>query len=277
MSKGNDRQHFEEYRFQTRVKHDILAAYLPSYYHILKGRERNLVLIDGFAGRSTYSDENGELVAGSPLRVLRLIANHSDLAEKVSTFFIEHDKTTFAELEKRTQAFYAKEKKIRRPQCVHGKFADVVGEILKSVDGNLAPTFLFVDPCGIDGANFNTISSVMACDKCEAFIFFNIEGIRRTAGLDKLSDTLIELMGSKQKAMSLCADLKASGDPAERETIILNHYRAALRQIGVNYIIPFRVEHEEGEEDQPLLDPCLKTSPGFSDYEERNVAARPNF
>ena len=33
MAKGNDREHFEDYRPQTQVKHSILAAYLPAYYH----------------------------------------------------------------------------------------------------------------------------------------------------------------------------------------------------------------------------------------------------
>jgi len=44
MSKGKDRAHFEDYREQTQVKHSILAAYLPAYYHILKRWSNNLVL-----------------------------------------------------------------------------------------------------------------------------------------------------------------------------------------------------------------------------------------
>ena len=50
MAKANDRKHFEDYREQTQVKHEILAAYLPAYYHILKQSSKNLVYIDGFAG-----------------------------------------------------------------------------------------------------------------------------------------------------------------------------------------------------------------------------------
>src|ERR1051325_7888363 len=50
MTKGKDREHFEDYREQTQIKHSILAAYLPAYYHILKGSNDNLIYIDGFAG-----------------------------------------------------------------------------------------------------------------------------------------------------------------------------------------------------------------------------------
>jgi three-Cys-motif partner protein len=73
MGKDRDRDHFEVYREQTQVKHEILAAYLPAYFHILKARNRNLLFIDGFAGRGTYTrTDTGEKVDGSPLRALNL-------------------------------------------------------------------------------------------------------------------------------------------------------------------------------------------------------------
>src|SRR5262249_28944072 len=35
MTKANDREHFEDYRAQTQVKHEILAAYLSPYFQIV--------------------------------------------------------------------------------------------------------------------------------------------------------------------------------------------------------------------------------------------------
>ena len=40
MAKSNDREHFEDYRQQTQVKHEILVAYLPAYYHILNREKK---------------------------------------------------------------------------------------------------------------------------------------------------------------------------------------------------------------------------------------------
>ena len=51
MASSDDKKHFEDYREQTQVKHDILAAYLRPYFHILKARSNNLIYIDAFAGR----------------------------------------------------------------------------------------------------------------------------------------------------------------------------------------------------------------------------------
>jgi three-Cys-motif partner protein len=265
MAKSNDREHFEDYREQTQLKHEILAAYLPAYYHILKQWDKNLLFIDGFAGRGTYTKkETGETFDGSPLRALKLIAETPDFAKKVSAIFIESDKLLFNQLEQTVAKFYKDHPKIREPACLHGTFSDRVQEILKEVDGKLAPTFLFVDPCGVSGTCFETIRAVMNCDKCEAFIFFNIDGVRRIAGLDQLSDVLVELMGSKDRAKSLYDALRATNDVAEREQLIVAHYRAALREdIGAEYTIPFRVEHENKQTTSHYLIHATKHPLGF--------------
>ena len=154
MAKLNDRAHFEDYREQTHVKHEILAAYLPAYFHILKSGNKNLLYIDGFAGRGTYTKAStGEAVDGSPLRALKLIAGHQDLSDKVSTIFIESDEVLFQQLDQAVSAFYEEHHEIREPACLSGTFADRVKEVLTIVEGNLAPTFLFVDPCGVSGTN----------------------------------------------------------------------------------------------------------------------------
>src|SRR5437879_2953932 len=129
MAKGDDREHFENYREQTRVKHEILAAYLPAYYNVLKVRSKNLVFIDGFAGRGTYTrKETGETVNGSPLLALELIAANKDFAERVSTVFIESDDFLFAQLDRNIQTFYAQHSDIRKPICLKGTFSDRVIE-----------------------------------------------------------------------------------------------------------------------------------------------------
>src|ERR1051326_8578928 len=88
MTQGKDREHFEDYREQTQVKHSILAAYLPAYYHILKRSSKNLVYIDGFAGPGSYvQSQTGKTFDGSPLLALQLIADNEDFSRQVRTIF----------------------------------------------------------------------------------------------------------------------------------------------------------------------------------------------
>jgi hypothetical protein len=128
----------------------------------------------------------------------------------------------------------------------------------------LAPTFLFVDPCGVDGASFNTIRAVMENDKCEAFVFFNIDGIRRIAGLPALSSVLVELMGSKERAETLYNKLRTATNATQREEIILSEYcRGLNEELGARYVIPFRVEHEDKQKASHYLIHATKHPLGF--------------
>src|SRR6185369_12684605 len=107
MPRANDREHFQDYREQTQIKHSILAAYLPAYYHILKGSNDNLVYIDGFAGPGCYQQAASEKVFdGSPILALQLIASRDDFSKKVSTIFIESDPILFAQLAGRVENFH---------------------------------------------------------------------------------------------------------------------------------------------------------------------------
>jgi three-Cys-motif partner protein len=96
---------------------------------------------------------------GSPLLALQMIADNAKFAERISTIFIEHDEDMFPELKKRVDAFYRDHPQIREPQCLFGTFTQQVDALLSSLQGNLAPTFLFVDPCGVSGVSLRTIKS----------------------------------------------------------------------------------------------------------------------
>jgi three-Cys-motif partner protein len=266
MAKGDDKEHFQDYREQTQVKHSILAAYLPAYFHILKQSNSNLVYIDGFAGPGAYVQaETGESFDGSPILALRLVASTEDFSKQVSTIFIESDDVLFNQLKDRVESFYKEHPNIRKPIYRLGVFSYTLTEILGKLGGKLAPTFLFVDPCGVSGASFNTIRAVMENDKCEAFIFFNIDGVRRILGLPALSQVVVDLMGSEDRAMAVYEKIRANGNVGEREEIILSEYCNALREeMGAKYIIPFRVEHEDKKKTSHYLIHATKHPLGFS-------------
>ena len=105
----------------------------------------------------------------------------------------------------------------------------------------------------------------MNCDKCEAFIFFNIDGVRRIAGLEKRSPVLVELMGSENRADDLYNALRSTDDIYKREEIILSHYRQALAEdIGAKYTIAFCVEHEDQKKTSHYLIHAAKHPLGFA-------------
>jgi three-Cys-motif partner protein len=264
---GNDRKHFEDYREQTRVKHEILSAYLPVYFTILSTRHKNLVFIDGFAGPGTYKEpETGTSHNGSPIRALEVIAGKKELAERVQTIFIENDKELFSQLKDKVEDFHEKHPEIKKPLCRPGTFSSRVQEILNSLKRELAPTFLFVDPCGIEGASMNTIRAVMAFQRCEVFIFFNLDGVRRVAGLGGSgpSPALVDLMGSSERAQALCDARRMRTSVVDGDELTVSHYRRVLvEDVGAKYVVPFRVEHEDDRKASHYLIHATKHPLGF--------------
>jgi spore photoproduct lyase len=97
VAKPNDREHFEDYRAQTQVKHEILAAYLAPYFQIVGKTNKNLLYIDGFAGPGAYTKaDTGETFDGSPLLALKLIAGNDRFPRRSRRCLSRRTNTSFA-------------------------------------------------------------------------------------------------------------------------------------------------------------------------------------
>lgn len=116
---ANDREHFADYREQTRVKHAILEKYITVYFRLLSWQS-NLIYIDGFAGRGTYDDPESPSgrADGSPIRALKKLTTYPELASKVTTVFIEQDEGLVHELELAVATTCSSAPNLRTPQGV---------------------------------------------------------------------------------------------------------------------------------------------------------------
>jgi three-Cys-motif partner protein len=247
---ANDRAHFEEYREQTRVKHEILEKYLNAYLHILKRSNKNLAYIDGFAGPGAYSDAAGSQFDGSPMRALKLIAGNPDFAQRVSTVFFEKDKQLFDPLDQRVGQFFAANKHIREPTRENCTFQHGLEPLIRHFEHqsgvDLAPTLLFVDPCGVGGVVHDLLVRFMKNGGCELFVFFNVEGVKRILGLAKLGPTLSEVFGSESEAVAAQQVLARCGTSGEKESALVAFYYGLLkRTIGTDFVTGFRVERDD--------------------------------
>lgn len=232
MSKSDD-NHFESYREQTKFKHEVLTAYLPAYFQVLQRQHHNLSFIDGFAGRGYYI-ENGERHPGSPVLAMKLIAENPELCSRVICGFVEVDPEYYAELEKAV----AEQSKIlplaKKPQTFNSDFAGFMTKLrehLATTKKGLAPTFLFVDPCGVEGVRLSDLAEVLSREFCELFLFLNYDGINRIAGAAAKtgsSPTLAALFGSQSRVEELMLALAKVNSPLAREEVILDRFSKGL-------------------------------------------------
>lgn len=248
--KTKDRHHFDTYREQTRVKHIIVEKYISAFFTILKKPYSKLYYIDGFAGKGTYNQSDDSKANGSPLRALEVIANSSELANVVTPVFIEKDDSLLDHLKIAVQKFLEDNKNINQPRFRSGNFNEKLNEIIDffiNKGKRLPPTFLLVDPCGVDGVSFNVLKKFLDIPSCEVFMFFNIDGLRRIVGLkNQKSETLITLLGSEEKASELIKLVDLCINPEEREVTLLQYYLSNIKEnTKVEFVAPFRVEFED--------------------------------
>ena len=262
MASSNDQENFESYRLQTQVKHQILSDYLPAFYEVLKGYRERLGFIDAFAGRGSYDADDGK-VPGSPIRALKIISDKPAFRGKVRAAFIEKDDTLVEALRDEVEAFRKHHPEVSAPLILPGEFAQQVEAALAHI-GPGAATFAFIDPCGVRGTSFDAIRRIMENDAHEAFVFFNIDGLRRTAGLVDQSDVIEEVLGSKEEASKVHAKFQAIDNADEREQYLLGAYRDVVREkMGVDFFLPFGVEAEKRQLTSHYLIHLTKNKTGF--------------
>jgi three-Cys-motif partner protein len=267
-----DREHFLSYRRQTEVKHTILEKYLPAYFNILKTHHGKLFYIDAFAGKGYYWDESsGERFPGSPIRALEALTKQAKIAARLTLYLSEKDPENFRDLDVAVRAFIGTHAGVPAPRLLHASFQQLIQHLEREIGGPLAqrlpPTFLFVDPCGISGAPLKDIARIVSVEHCEAFVFFNMDGLRRTAGLwtqGTPSSTICDLYGSREAAEVLCQRLAQTDDPDASEEFALSHYRTCLAShTGAGWILPFRIESETRAITSHYLIHVSKSALGF--------------
>src|SRR5436190_24112517 len=84
------------YHTPTEKKHQILKSYLDAWYPILGSWNGRLVVVDGFAGRASYSPRPSmeiqnpdDEISGSPLIMLKSLIEHDRFKEgKLGSEFV---------------------------------------------------------------------------------------------------------------------------------------------------------------------------------------------
>lgn len=266
----SDREHFESYRPQTLAKHKILKDYIAVYFQILKQDEERIYYVDGFAGRGTYTADDGSQIPGSPRRALDLIASNPELAAKVRTIFIEKDEKLFAQLRGSFRSFHEEYPNVDPPHLANKTFSSEMTNILDRWEERriaIPPMFVFVDPCGVDGVDFSMIRRLLRSQrKTEIFLFFNVDGVGRILGLrENMGPTLARLLGSADRAVELARRVNAAPTTVEREKTIIQYYEDLVRaDTPGKYVVSFQVEREDRRKTSHYLVHVAQHPRGFA-------------
>lgn len=149
-------------------------------------------VIDLFAGRGNYTDQNGGPVSGSPLIFLETVANKKSKIKqniKIELFLVEKDKGNFKCLKENVCKFIDNNPCIR--DVVEVKyFNDDCNKVVKNITSQVKntpkhPLFVLIDPWGLQ-IKKSTMEEIIKLKNPKDIMFnYILEGVRRTSGIAK--------------------------------------------------------------------------------------------
>ena len=230
---------FNEAKEQSAVKAAIVSKYFFAWAKVIipwakKGGGR-IAYIDLFAGPGRYDDGT----VSTPLLVLEKAIQDDDLRQMLMAIFNDADAAHCHALEQAIRSLPGIESLTHKPQ-VHNQ--DVGIEIISMFEKmKLVPTLFFIDPWGYKGLSLRLINSVLRNWGCDCIFFFNYNRISMGLPNEAVEDHMNALFGS-DRADALRPTLRDLS-PTDRELAIVAALCDALREMGGEYVLPFRFHH----------------------------------
>jgi three-Cys-motif partner protein len=246
----------------TKAKHVILRKYLQAWMRIMTlgwNYSKKAVIIDGFAGPGEY--EGGE--DGSPIIILKECINYLEQfpnnRPQLRFIFIEQDYDRFLNLKaKVAELFNVTTDDIETPFIpeqydylriflLNDSFEKAMSSLLAKTNGNMAPTFAFIDPFGFKDTPYYLIEQLNKNDKSEVFVNFMYEDINRFLKLPSLQEHYHRLFGT-EKWMDILKHI--DNYTAEQRRFFLHSlYKEQLHQAGFKYVLSFEMKNERNATD----------------------------
>lgn len=235
---------FEEQKEQSLIKARIVEKYFWVWSKVIiatvkrRSSQPKIAYIDLFAGPGRYEDGS----KSTPIKVLEKAIAVPDLRNMLVSLFNDADSKNVNSLQQAINSISGIEKLKYRPQVLNNEIGENIVKMFE--DRNLVPTLFFVDPWGYKGLSLKLINSVVKNWGCDCIFFFNYNRINMGLANSSVEEHMNALFG-QERANQLRKRLKPLKSQ-ERELTIVEEICEALREMGGEYVLPFRFKHESG-------------------------------
>jgi three-Cys-motif partner protein len=237
---------FDEQKEQSLIKARIVEKYfwvwakvvIPTLKSKRSASEPRIAYIDLFAGAGRYKDGS----KSTPVKVLETAIADPDMRNMLVSIFNDADAENVNSLQKAIDSIPGIENLKYRPQILNHEVGDNVVKTFQ--ERRLVPTLFFVDPWGYKGLSLQLINSVVKDWGCDCIFFFNYNRINMGLSNDAVKEHMNALFG-KVRADQVREKLNKLS-PQERELSVVEAICEALKEMGGQYVLPFRFRHEIG-------------------------------
>jgi len=258
-----DESFFDESHEQSIVKSTIVSKYFMAWAMVIiqtqktYNKENKIAYIDLFAGPGRYKD--GTL--STPMLILEKAIQNPDICDRLITIFNDKDEENTHSLQQAINELNGVDKLKYAPKV----YSNEVGEniVLMFENMKLVPTLFFVDPWGYKGLSLRLVNSVIKDWGCDCIFFFNYNRINmglHNPMIKEHMDCLFEI----SRADELRKKLQIL-NPQDRELMIIEELCKAIRELGPQYVLPFRFKSARGTRTSHHL---IFVSKNFTGYEK---------
>ena len=241
---------FDKKTENSEVKSQIVTKYFGIWSKIMlpvaKKRGTPIAYIDLFAGPGRYDDGT----ESTPLKILKIAIKSPDLCQNLVTLFNDKEDKYSEKLKYEIGNITGIKKLKFQPKVMTipvGKaFSDYFNQ------NNLVPTFSFIDPWGYKGLTLKIVKGVMKDWGCDAVLFFNYKRVNAAITNPNVKKNMIKLFG-KEKLKKLRKKVKKTTNVKERKSIVLEAFSQALKDQGVNFVLPFQFENKNRKVSHHLI------------------------
>jgi len=235
---------FDEQKEQSLIKARIVEKYFWSWAKVIiaqiksqksKGRkvDERIAYIDLFAGTGMYKDGS----KSTPIKVLEKAISDPDIRKMLMTLFNDAKLDHTNSLQKAIDVITGIDDLKYKPEVTNFEIGEKNLEIFN------VPTLFFLDPYGYKGLSLNLIYSVVKNWGCDCLFFFNYNRINMDLTNAIVEDNINDLFG-KIRADIVRKKLKLIKSE-DREFTIIEAICEALKEMGIEYVQPFRFKHEK--------------------------------
>ncbi|GAB4315842.1 MAG: three-Cys-motif partner protein TcmP [Phototrophicales bacterium] len=262
------RSFFEEQMEQSLIKSTIVTKYFLGWASvIIQTQKRNeksgrlsskkIAYLDLFAGPGRYIEGSDS----TPLMILKKAIDDPDLCERLLTVFNDKDENNVRSLQEAISELPGIENLRYQPQIMQYEVGTDMVKLFEKMD--MVPTLFFVDPFGYKGLSLKLINSVLKDWGCDGIFFFNYNRIHMGIQNPKVKEHMDALFG-EDKADWLRSELDKVESSHDKELMIVETLSQALKDMGGEYVLPFRFKDEKGKRTMHHL---IFVSKHFKGYE----------
>lgn len=252
---------FDEQRDQSLVKAAIVAKYFDAWSRVMIANAAKgipitrLAYIDLFAGPGRYKDGS----KSTPLMVLEKAIADDSLSRLLVPMFNDADPANVESLKSCLEALPGSERLKHAPLILCSEVGQDAESMFTKAQG--CPTFSFIDPFGYKGLSRGIIQSVIKNWGCDCVFFFNYSRINAGINNDAVRHHMDALFG--QSRISRMREALVDRQPHERETFVLEELAQALKELGAEYMLPFRFRRPDGSRTSHALVFVTKNQLGY--------------